>query len=548
MGYEGVPILNRLLTAIVLATFWCLLPAQLGCERTASHPPAGQLAEGEKSPLRDPISTDSAAEDFGADTRKTSLAELLIDAGSPQNLGVAPENTTDPVATVTTANTTEPSPVNGGGTHPRISSADRQPAEPDSTTNLEPPRFETVAPLTGSEESGLRTLRGRYLTLVTDVPSSPAINELTLVFDRAVAQWSRYFHTSPADIENFLMTGYVIRSKERFLANGLLPSDLPPFLHGYQRGESFWVYEQPSDYYLRHLMLHEGTHAFMKRILGGAGPPWFMEGVADHLATHHWDGGVLQLGYMPQSRDEVPYWGRIKAIKDDFAAGKALMIPQVMRLDAREFLKVDAYAWCWALAAFLDGHPVFRDRFQALRNDVADNTSRFTRNFEFQLLNDLRELDEEWQLFVSTIEYGYDFERSAVVRNPGRPLPVDGATASIRTDRGWQSAGYRLEPGRTYRIQASGRYQIQQEPESWWCEPGGITLRYYQGQPLGKLVGNVRFDEARPGLANLVQPLAIGRGRTIQPEYGGTLYLKINDSPAELSDNEGELTVRIIPL
>jgi hypothetical protein len=53
---------------------------------------------------------------------------------------------------------------------------------------------------------------------------------------------------------------------------------------------------------------------------------------------------------MPLSRDEVPYWGRIKIIKDDVAADRGLSLVDVMKYDAHAHLKVEAYAWCWAAA------------------------------------------------------------------------------------------------------------------------------------------------------------------------------------------------------
>ena len=539
--------LNGFHAGFFLAAFLSALAAQFGCQRTVSDPPAARQVESGNTGLPETVPVDRTGEDPTGDEAAPSLAELLIDPGDREIVAAAPEKRPESTRKITKSET---STTGGQQARSPISDSRIQPAA-TRDTSISNPRSPPGKPpavassLGNNDELGLRTLRGRYVTLVTDLPSSAAVNELPLVFDRAVPQWARYFRVSPSDVEKFAMTGYVIRSKERFLANGLLPDDLPPFLHGYQRGESLWIYEQPSDYYLRHLLLHEGTHGFMKLLLGGAGPPWFMEGVADFLATHTWDGGILQLGQMPKSRDEVPYWGRIKVIKDSFADGKALMIQEVMRLDSREFLKVDPYAWSWAAAAFLDGHPSFRSRFRKLPKEVTDSTVRFTRNFEHQLLNDLRELDEEWQLFVSNIEYGYDFERAAVQRNPGRPLPVAGATVVIKSDHGWQSTGYQLKAGRSYRIRSSGRYQIQQKPELWRCEPGGITLRYYKGEPLGILLGNVRFDQARPGLANLVRPLVIGRRRVIQPEDDGTLYLRINDSPAELADNDGELNVRI---
>ena len=143
------------------------------------------------------------------------------------------------------------------------------------------------------------------------------------------------------------MTAYIIQDKDAFRRAGLLPESLPPFLHGYQREAEMWVYEQPSDYYRRHLLLHEGTHAFMKWALGGAGPPWYMEGMAELLATHRWQDGNLVLGTFPQHRDETPYLGRIKIIREEMAAGRGKTLEEIMRYDDRAHLNVEPYAWCW---------------------------------------------------------------------------------------------------------------------------------------------------------------------------------------------------------
>src|SRR5262249_14224219 len=147
-------------------------------------------------------------------------------------------------------------------------------------------------------------------TLYTDLPSSLAVDELPGVFDQAFLQWCAYFGIDEKDHADWRMTGYLIKDKVRFTAAGLLPDDLPPFLNGYCRGHEIWVYNQPSgnqtsDYYRRHLLLHEGTHGFMFTVLRGCGPPWYSEGMAELLATHRWADGRLQLNRFPSSPAEV---------------------------------------------------------------------------------------------------------------------------------------------------------------------------------------------------------------------------------------------------
>ena len=127
-------------------------------------------------------------------------------------------------------------------------------------------------------------------------------------------------------------------------------------------------------YYRRHLLLHEGTHAFMGKFLGGCGPGWYMEGTAELFGTHRMDDrrGELQMRVMPRDREEVPMWGRIKLIRDAVAAGHGLDLSAVMALDNRKQMDDESYAWCWAAAKFLDSHPRYRDRFRQLKDHVTD--------------------------------------------------------------------------------------------------------------------------------------------------------------------------------
>jgi hypothetical protein len=98
-------------------------------------------------------------------------------------------------------------------------------------------------------------------------------------------------------------------------------------------------------------------------------------------------------------------------------------------------------------------------------------------------------------------------------------------------------------------VQASGRYQIAAEKTAegervWPCEPGGVTIEYHDGRPLGMLLGAIVPEGAGAGEA-FAQPLAIGLDCAITPKTNGTLYLRVNDSAARLDDNRGTLTITI---
>jgi hypothetical protein len=292
------------------------------------------------------------------------------------------------------------------------------------------------------------------------------------------------------------------------------------------------------------LLLHEGTHAFMQTFLGGTGPPWYAEGMAELLGTHRWQYGRLTLDYMPARREEVPLLGRVRLVEDAVAAHRAKHLQTILDFGADALRETEGYAWCWALAALLDKHPRYRERFRALPHSVrADVTAEFHRLFAA----DQRQLEEEWQLFAVEIQYGYDFARCAIDFTPGAPLTAEGKLVPVAADRGWQNSGLRLQAGARYQLTATGRYQLANQPKIWWCEPGGVSIRYFRGWPLGILLAAVRNDDRHEGTTGLVRPIVVGLGATLVPRESGTLYFKVNDSPGELYDNAGSLSVQVVP-
>jgi hypothetical protein len=401
--------------------------------------------------------------------------------------------------------------------------------------------------------AGIRKLDGRRLTLYTDL-TGPEIDRLPELFDQAFPQWCDYFHVDPDRHADWKMTGFLMKDRKTFSQTDLLPGDLPPFRHGFSRNYELWLDEQPTEYYRRHLLLHEGTHGFMNTTLGGCGPMWYMEGMAELLATHSFRDGKLRLNWFPPRREETPGWGRIRTIQDAFAVSRAKSLDMVLAIPPFALQDEAGYAWVWAAAALMDGHPRYQVRFRQLRQHVLDPD--FQRKFDELFAADRPELFEEWQVFVAGLEYGNDVPRMAIDFQPGKNLPVQGADVSVAADRGWQNSGCRLEAGRTYKLIASGRWEKRCRPEFWpglnhvpekiTLEPGGISIRYYRGRPLGQLLAAVRPDKANPNhLSVFLNPIVVGLSAEITPKQSGTLYLRLNDSAAELRDNKGEIRVEI---
>ncbi len=398
--------------------------------------------------------------------------------------------------------------------------------------------------------AGIRKLASRHLVLYTDLAPDPEIDKLPAVFDLAVPQWAKYFDVDPSKTTNWQARGFLIGERRRFEALGLMPAGNDQFVNGISMGPDLWFYDQPTPYYRRHLLLHEGTHVFMATLLGGCGPGWYMEGTAELLATHRLDDqtGRLTLRIMPRDRREVPMLGRIKLIQDAVAADRSITLQGVLQIDNRRQLGNVEYAWSWTTAKFLDCHPRYGERFRKLKQHVLD--ANFNEIVQREYQADWQDLTAEWQAFVAALDHDYDFKRMTIEMKRGQPLAAVSKQLQIAADRGWQSGGVWLEAGKSYSVEASGRYQIAQEHvdgalHPWPCEPGGVTIEYHAGRPLGMLIGAIVGQGTVDMQSGFAAPIDIGLGRTITPTASGTLYLRINDSAARLDDNRGTLTVSI---
>lgn len=401
-------------------------------------------------------------------------------------------------------------------------------------------------------EAGIRTLKSRHLTLYTDLPSSPDVDDLAKVFDLAISQWAQFFNAQPAALDNWHVVACVMQDAQRFEDYRLLPQDLPPFLHGLQRGDRIWVREQPSAYYRRHLLLHEGTHAVMNRIFGRVGPAWYREGIAEMLATHSYRDGKLKLDVFPQDRSDVEYWGRIKIVRADVEKNGVRQINQIVDLPTRAFLSSDAYAWSWALQAFLHRRTKYAELCQSLLTEMGNSDRSVTKAFLRGFQRQRADLDYDWNLFVRHLDYGYDSSHETIT--PAKKVDdlEDDRIRTVLVDvtKAWQAAGLRVAASDSIELAALGRFQVARESPpgkpavAWMCEPQGITLEYYQGRPLGQLLAAIVPEDASSSDSRF-DAVSVGRMGKMSTKTGGQLYLRINERSDRLGDNSGQITVKI---
>jgi len=397
---------------------------------------------------------------------------------------------------------------------------------------------------------GIRVIKGKHLALCTDLPPSPEINRLPEIFDRAVLEYCRFFGVDPKHCNTWRIRGCLIDDLEKFRTTDLL-GKFPTHLPGFSVDDRLWVLEQKSDYFRRHLLLHEGVHGFMNYMFGTCGPVWYMESTAEYLATHCWENGRLELGVMPENSGAVPGWGRIELVKRDIRAGNLKTVDRVMRYSGRQLETPTDYAWVWAFGFLLDRHPQYRDIYRDMARWLTFRD--FTNRFFLQLDDACHwgELQINWLCLINELEYRYDVPYMAMQPQPGETL-VSSAVFEVDVARGWQSSGVMLEAGHAYRITATGQYRLDDNPKAWHAEPNGVTFRYHNGQPLGLLLGAVvpdglfaTDDELTPNDVPFLATILIGTGIELTPGQSGTLYLRVNDSPAELSDNKGTCRVEI---
>ena len=399
--------------------------------------------------------------------------------------------------------------------------------------------------------AGIQIWESKHLKLYTDIEPDLA-RDLPDLVDQIYIAWEASLGTLPPDRAGklFQISGFLIRDLALFREHDLVPEGLI-LEHGRHLRNEFWMREQATDYYRRHLLLHEATHCFMTYAPSVNAPVWYLEGMAEHFATHHIDRQQrAQFCVMPTSAREFSGFGRIQTIRQDAAEGKVKTIPQIFAMQPQEFRSTDHYAWSWAVCAFLDGTPRYREHFRSLFDLIQGN--QFQQKADELFGPQQRDLATEWALFSRDLQFGYDLTRAAIDFEPGTPFSNGDVerTTQVQANRGWQSTKTRLEAGREYAVSATGQYTLADIPKPWLSEPQGVSIRYFNRHPLGMLIGSLRTEEGPAGGEDepMLQTIPLGRDTVFKSPRTGTLYLRVNDAWNSLDDNRGHADVIIRPV
>jgi hypothetical protein len=400
-----------------------------------------------------------------------------------------------------------------------------------------------------ARRAGLRVIESHRLTLVTDRPArdGDGVEELPAVFDRAFEAWCGHYGISATALADWRACGCLVVDRERFRDAGLLPPTIPDFANGFCADNVFWLQDQSNPAYRRHLLLHEGVHAFTLTVRGLATPVWYHEGIAEFLATHRLDpvteGPAFVATPIPAQAGDVEQLGRIEEIHDLRQQGRMPSLADVLATPPSGHRSLSDYAASWAAVVLFSQHPDYADAFATIERgplgpDLNDRLSAMQGFDEDKAARDFDALTDE-------LDYGFDFGRSAIDWSPGRA--VEGASrVEVTGGRGWQNAGLRIEKGRRYELHASGRCTLGRIGDTTIeTEADGISLDWYRGRPLGRLLAAQWVESPADGGRPRFVVLGEGDSATILAATDGPLYLKLNEPPGDLADDAGAIVVEI---
>jgi hypothetical protein len=182
--------------------------------------------------------------------------------------------------------------------------------------------------------------------------------------------WAQQFGAEPAEAGPF--EAVLTPDYDAFAASILADGDNAPTEAGgfYSpvSGRAYW-FVQPTVFYTRALMLHELTHQthYATRASRRSMPFWYVEGVAEHLARHDWDGRCVTLGVRPLIEQE------------DFLAVALTELPGADELAG--WVDDDAFPSRAAVMAwwrYLDRYAPVTADFQAWRTDADGGDALYT--------------------------------------------------------------------------------------------------------------------------------------------------------------------------
>jgi hypothetical protein len=235
-----------------------------------------------------------------------------------------------------------------------------------------------LAAPTAAGATGLAVAESEHYRLEAETSKAEA-EEMTRVLEAAWGEFESFFGATPELEEGERLAVFFGATRQSFAERLRADGSSVPKSGGYYspKTRTAYLWRQPTTYYTRCLLIHEASHQFhylartKNRHLR---VPWYVEGLAEYLSRHTWDGERLELGVLP-----------VLSLKD-FSAATSRRLENGNGLVASVVEGAEGgRAYYWALVRFLvngeDGR--WRKRFLALARKYdkgGSAVSLFTRN------------------------------------------------------------------------------------------------------------------------------------------------------------------------
>ena len=194
---------------------------------------------------------------------------------------------------------------------------------------------------------------------------------------------------------------------------------------------------------------------------------------------------------------------------------------------------------CW----FLHTHPDYRDSFRELRQvrtqrELITTAARIREQHQ-------PKISVDWLLFMESLREGFDTQRSwpkhsdltTAAETPG----TGPRKLQLAADRSWQDSGIRLKAGDAVEVTCTGSFAVNDTPRPWVSEPQGVSVEYFRGLPLGRVVAVLTGLDGQ----YISRRISIGRQATIKTPVACRLWLQVNDNSSSRANNSGFVDVTI---
>lgn len=241
-----------------------------------------------------------------------------------------------------------------------------------SGTGGGPPESKYCAPDTvdtTAQGANAFTVLTAHYQLYAELPKDGA-EEMARMLEAAYPAFQDYFTATPPLAAGEHLSVKVFADEPAWAA-GLMADGVmvPAEAGGYYAPstKTAYLYKQGNPYYTHVLLLHEATHQFhyLARLKGQNLPFWYVEGVAESLGRHDWDGKCVALGVVPLlSWEDIPADALPEVSSAGFDLGNIVnggMVP--------------SRAVSWSIYEFLDhgAGGAHHDAFKAYRDAVDAN-------------------------------------------------------------------------------------------------------------------------------------------------------------------------------